>query len=155
MLIEVLALALILFLRTGRDTPLGRAAHRRLVEAPCLWLSQRGPRGAMLLVLGLAALGLMLYAAPEMAGWLISLDMSLVMDVGAALWLASLTLRLRGLRRAMKAQIANIVRLVTVLQPRLRLAQRAGRSSRVRIRRPSPDDGDEPAGLWWALGAPV
>ncbi|MBO9713103.1 hypothetical protein [Sphingomonas sp.] len=138
--IMVMALAM---LAAAKGTPIGRAMHRWLVEAPARWAS-RVTRGHVLLALLMVAMvggvawflkgegvQLMGMMAPEVAGWLSMIEVSSLLDAALVAAMAATAVRWSAMASMVKARLMR------------RGVGRARRTRAVRReRKPSNDDSD-------------
>lgn len=144
------ALALWLILVIAPDTAIGRTLQRWLVAAPARRLSRVGRGHVVLAVLLVAAVGaviwimeqdgilLMSMAAPEVAAFLTTFEISAYLDVIAALAMAASAMRLR----AVGLRLRHIVTRQARMAPRSARARKAPRPVR---RDAANDDGEDRA----------
>lgn len=148
-MLAILLLTALLVIRTGPESPLGKALRRPLVDWPAEKLARLTRGRIMTLVLigllitaGIAVIGkeamqIMMMAMPETLAWLATIDLSILVDALVAAALLSGHLRLRG------------------TMARLRGIRRgAGRQPRARRRaRPAKADNEDDPAAYWALAA--
>lgn len=151
-------LALIGVMGALPDTQVGRILRRWLVEAPARSLARFSPRRlvgpALLAAIGLflfllfEAEGLRLFAMalPEVVAWAVMFDVTVTLDLLAALLVVSGGARLRPVADRLRRMRSGAVRTFSAARRRTARAIRA-----VASRRPSPSKHDDPE-PWAALG---
>lgn len=158
-LILLALLALVGIMGAFPDTPVGRELRRWLVETPARALARFSPRRligpALLAVIGLMlfllfeaeGLRLVAMALPEVVGWAVMFDVTVTVDLLAALLVVSGGARLRPVADRLRRMTTGAVRIFSAARRR---AARAIRSAAAR--RPSPSRKDDPE-PWAAFSA--
>lgn len=129
------AIACWLIMAGASQTPLGKAMHRMLVDAPAMRLSRftRGDAAVIVLMMIAAAMvtlvgegdgiRVLTLAAPDIAIWITTFEMSAYLDIVMALAAAAAGLRVRGMARYLG---------VVGRHPAAKARKRATRSRRTR-----------------------
>lgn len=152
-----LLLGLIGIMGACPDTAAGRTLRRWLVETPARALARLTPRRLIGPTL-LAAFGLLLFllfeaeglrlfamALPEVVGWAVMFDVTVTLDLLAALLVVSEGARLRPVAAHLRRMTSGAARTFGVAR------RRAARAIRAAARRPSPSRNDDPE-PWAAFG---
>jgi len=128
-------LVLIAVARLCPDTAMGRVLLKTFVHGPAQWLERPRPSQAIPYAIAALALGLLLFAAPELSMIAAGLDLQLLVDLTLA---ASIAIAQIGVRR-IRVLTHKAIRVVTLPMRRNR---RAVRIRRARPPRADSDDSD-------------
>ncbi len=148
-MLEFTALAFWLTLLIAPDTPIGRALHHWMVAIPARRLDRIGRGHVLLALLLLAAVSVVIWimeqegillmsmAAPELAAFLTTVEISAYLDVVAALAITASSVRLRSIVTRFRTGIGRAIRS----SPRTTRERKTARRTRPYA---ANDDGDQP-----------